>query len=307
MKPEDGLRRLGRITAPDLWPDIRRRSPRPEVVPGQPWSRFATIGLALAVAAGGIGLAAAAFLGGGETKPIAGPTASPTPTRPPPVVTTPWFGFGPEPPTHSDPWGAPTTLSLTCTKEGIELLSTEVPAQPDGVHVVVDNSGGATDLSSHMRGPRPVPGDRTLQFSLFYPDPDGFARVVTPWPPGPVEIACEFPGLDQRSETVHVTDPQRFWISAALACEETVPYERPADRTPSADLETAVRENVRGLLPADAILRAGYPQDPFPVPDMLVVRDGDPLAALSLPYYGEYEGWMPFVGEICVGSGIMGA
>jgi hypothetical protein len=103
-----------------------------------------------------------------------------------------------------------------------------------------------------------------------------------------------------------VTDPNGLWISDALACEETVPYERPA-RTPYADLEKAVRESVRGLLPTDEIMRAGYPQDPFPAATMLVVRDGDPVAAILLTYINSKWLWGPFIGEICVGSGIMGA
>ena len=298
MRAEGRLRDLDRLRAPDLWPEIRERLPSHDVTT-PPWSRVLTIGLALAVAAAGLGLAAVAFLGGPETRPVA--PASPTSTRPEITRPTPDFD-----PSHSDPWAAPTALSVTCTKERVEVLTTEVRAQPDGVHLVIDNAGGATHLLSDMKGPRPVPGDRTLRFSLFDPHPDGYTRVVANWPPGPVEIACEFPGLDQRSATVRVTDPNGLWISDALACEETVPYERESIIT-NADLVIAVRENVRGVLPTDDLVRAGYPQDPFAAAYMLVVRDGDPVAVLILPYVGSEEGWYPFIGEICVGSGIMGA
>jgi hypothetical protein len=297
MKPEDRLRRLGRITAPDLWSDIQGRPPRGE--PPRPGWRLVTIAVALAVAAAGLGLAAVAFLGDPQRRPLAPP--SPTTTRPEITRPTPDFH-----PSHSDPWGAPTALSVTCTKDGVEVLTTEVPAQPDGVHVVVDNSGGATHLLSDTKGPRPVPGDRTSRFDLFDPHPDGYTRTVANWPPGPVEIACEFPGLDQRSATVRVTDPSGLWISDALACEETVEFERESFLF-NADIEAAVRDNVRGVLPTDEIVRAGYPQDPFPAAYMLVVRDGDPVTVLILIYHGSEGGWYPFVGEICVGSGIMGA
>lgn len=302
MRPEDRLGELGRMPAPDLWPEIGSRQPSEEPA-GVRRSRLAAVAVGLAVAAAGLGLAAVAFLGDPGPRSVipASPPPSPTPTRP--AITPPSPGFEAS---HSDPWGAPTALSVTCTDEGIQLLSAQVPAQPDGVHVVWDNPGGATHLLDHMRGPPPVPSsDRTLTYRRD-PDPDGFTRVVAPWPPGPVEIACEAPGVDQRSETVHVTDPQGLWVSAALACGESVPYKR-RESTPYADLESAVRENVDGVLPTDEIVRAGYPQYTFPAASMLVVRDGNPVAVIILPYVFGEDFWIPLSGEICVGSGIMGA
>lgn len=302
MRPEDRLRELGRMTAPDLWPEIGSRQPSEERARAGP-SRLATVAVGLAVAAAGLGIAAVAFLGdpGRRSVTPGSPPPGPTPTRP--VIATPTPGFEGS---HSDPWGAPTALSVTCTDEGIQLLSAQVPAQLDGVHIVWDNPGGATHLLDHMRGPRPAPsGDRTLTYRRD-PDPDGLTRVVAPWPPGRVEIACEAPGVDQRSETVHVTDPQGLWISPALPCDETVLYER-RERTPYADVESAVRENIDGVLPTDEIVRAGYPQYTFPAASMLVVRDGNPVAIIILPYVFGEDFWIPLSGEICVGSGIMGA
>lgn len=269
----------------------------------RPGSRLLMVAVALAVAAAGLGVAAAAFLDGPEARPIAPPLPTPTPTRPAITTPSPDTHFHP---THSDQWGAPTTLSVTCTREpwGIEPLSTEVPAQPDGVHIVVDNAAGATHISSHMKGQPHVPtGGRTLRYSLLDPDPDGFSRLVATWPLGPVELACEAPGIEQRSETVRVTDPDGQWISAVLSCEETVPYDRER-RQPYADLEKNIRNNVSGVLPTDEIVRAGYPQDSFPAATMLVVRDGEPVAAITLLYIDGEAFWIPSYGEICRGSGI---
>jgi hypothetical protein len=268
------------------------------------WSRLLTVGVV--VAAAGLGVAAAAFLGGPEAQPIAPASPTPTPTRPAITTPSPDTQFDP---THSDPWGAPTTLSLTCTREpwGIEPLSTEVPAQPNGVHIVVDNAAAATHLSSHMKGQPHVPtGGRTLRYSLLDPDPDGFVRLVATWPPGPVELACEAPGIEQRSETVHVTDPDGQWISAVLPCEESVPYDRERSQ-PYADLEKNIRRNISGVLPTDEIVRAGYPQDSFPAATMLVVREGESVAAITLLYIDSEAFWIPSYGKICAGSGIMGA
>lgn len=72
----------------------------------------------------------------------------------------------------------------------------------------------------------------------------------------------------------------------------------------NADMEAAVRDNVRGVLPTDEIVRAGYPQDPDPSTAAIVVREGDPVAALLLIYVDSEGGWYPFIGDICRGSGI---
>jgi hypothetical protein len=263
----------------------------------RPWSRLLTVGVALAVAAG-VGLAAAAFLGRPEPTSDAPISPTPTPTRP--AITTPSPDIEAN---HSDAWGAPTALSVTCTREGIDLFSTEVPAQPDGVHIITDNPGGARIVHAHLKGPPPVGiHDETLSVGVR---PQGLARDIQAWPPGPVELSCHGQEINERRETVVVTDPQGLWISDALACEDAVPYDR--GHMPYADLERTVRENVSGLLLSDEIVRAGYPQDAFPAATLVVVRDGEPLATVMLIYIDSEDFWMPSTGEICVGSGIMGA
>ena len=262
----------------------------------RPGSGLLTVGIALAVAAG-MSLAAAALLGRPEATSDAPISPSPTPTRSPITTPTPDIDTN-----HSDPWGAPTALSISCTQDGIEVLSTDVPAQPDGVHIIVDNPGGARIVHAHLKGPPPVGiHDKTRSLGVRQ---QGLAREIQQWPPGPVELSCHGHGVDERMLAVDVIDPQGLWVSDGLACEETVPYDRPSDRTAYADLERTVRENVSGLLPRDEIARAGYPQDAFPAATLLVVRDGEPIAAIMLIYIDSEEFWIPSTGEICRGSGI---
>jgi hypothetical protein len=266
----------------------------------RPGSRLLIVGVALAVAAGVVvGLAAVAFLGGPEPGPAArtSPTPTTSPTTSPVTPVTPDIEAN-----HSDPWGAPTALSVTCTRKGIDLLSSEVPAQPDGVHIIVDNPGGARIMHAHLKGPPPVGiHDKTLSVGVR---PQGLAREIQSWPPGPVELSCHGQEINERRETVYVTDPQGLWVSDALACEETVPYDRSTGRMPYAELERTVREGVSRLLLSDEIVRAGYPQDAFPAATLLVVRDGEPLAAVTLIYIDSEDIWIPSTGEICRGSGI---
>lgn len=63
--PKQRFRSLDRIPAPDLWRDISRREPA-EIKLGPSWRRIAVAGLALLVAATGIGLATWAFVGNGN-------------------------------------------------------------------------------------------------------------------------------------------------------------------------------------------------------------------------------------------------
>jgi TolB protein len=69
---EGRLGRLGRTPAPDLWPDIERRSPgrqRPSVS----WVRFAVAAVALAVATAGVAVVVRAFVGEEDRRPSAAP------------------------------------------------------------------------------------------------------------------------------------------------------------------------------------------------------------------------------------------
>jgi hypothetical protein len=81
------FRYLSRVPAPDLWPDIERRTPRPEPVR----SRATVIAVALVLAAAGVAVVASAFLGDEprQTRPAQAAATPPAPVEPVVDVTLP--------------------------------------------------------------------------------------------------------------------------------------------------------------------------------------------------------------------------
>ena len=294
MKPEDRLRDLDLIDPPDQWADIMGRRPRLEP-PGHRGARAATIALALAVAAAGIGLAAAAFLW--ESEPTPPPRLGNVPSSSP--------GASPAPlpqrnPTHSDSWGDPQALNLTCRDGRTVIKSLRVPAQPDGVHILNRNPGGiAGALSIRVRG-----GEGPVD-SYGISLQSGLNRILLSLPPGPVYVRCDGKGFGQDRAQVDVTDPHGFWVSDQLRCDDSQPYDRSNDRMPRPDPFTAIRMDVRGVTAGDGVVRAGYPQDPWPTATMLVIRDGEAVAVNVVVYIWS-EGWIVGPGTACPGAGIGG-
>lgn len=78
---------MSRVPAPDLWPDIERRTPRPEPVR----SRATVIAVALVLAAAGVAVVASAFLGDKprQTRPAQPAPSPPAPVKPVVDVTLP--------------------------------------------------------------------------------------------------------------------------------------------------------------------------------------------------------------------------
>jgi DNA-binding beta-propeller fold protein YncE len=76
------FRNLSRVPAPDLWPDIERRTPRPEPVR----SRAMVIGVALVLAGAGVAVVASAFLGDDPRRPRPAQTAPSPPAPVEPIV-----------------------------------------------------------------------------------------------------------------------------------------------------------------------------------------------------------------------------
>ena len=304
MKPEDRLRDLDLIDPPDQWPDIVGRRPRLEP-PGHRGARAATIALALAVAAAGIGLAAVAFLW--ESEPTPPPRLGNVPSSSPEASPAP-FPSPQRNATHSDPWGDPRALHITCRDGTTVVASLRVPAQPDGVHILVRNpDGSAKGFHAFLTREQTWPSGHFDDYRV--PLEAGLNRVLLPLPPGPADVRCGGEGYATEQVPIDVRDPRGLWVANELPCEDTVPFVRRADRSAHPDVETAMRIDVPGVRPGDQIVKTGYPADRYPLPGtwtMLVVRDGEPVAAIIVVYADSENVWTVFTGQACAGSGIRG-
>lgn len=204
----------------------------------------------------------------------------------------------------------PAVADVVCTDEGVEVLTPEVAAQPDGVHLRIDNrtSGGpkefyvrGDDASSNQAG-NIRPGINTVNHHVG---------------PGPLHVGC-FDRLDapygdlEDFGTVTVVDPAGLWTPAELVCgaeakrrnvytDAAEPAERRYDPP---DYDAVARAWVDGLLPGDELERPGYPGTLWKAEPRSVVRDGERIASLTF-ITTRADKWRILVGA-CPGSGIEG-
>lgn len=186
------------------------------------------------------------------------------------------------PPEESDSGIAtrPEVARIVCEADGsTSVLTPEVVAQPDGVHVVVDNE--LDEPASLIGG---------LGFDV---DPGTSAWTVQVGP-GDRSVACWPFGDHGADETpalvpLHVLDTEGWFVPPAeLACgrqwSEIRDFVDLSSGLADHPVE-AVRDQANGLEPSDVleIHRAGYPEaDPGKEATVVVSRDGRPVVLASL-------------------------
>lgn len=177
----------------------------------------------------------------------------------------------------------PAVLEIVCHEDGsTELLDTDVRAQPDGVHMRVDNRAGEF-VSINGAG---------LDFS------EGVTEQTARTAPGEVKVAC-WPGSkhtepEPERQAVRIHDPDGYWVHAEMECprdpaiaETIIDY---ADDGSGAqgNPEDLARDDLKGLEPDDEISTVGYPEaEPRQI---AVERNEETVALLS---YGAAQkgGW----------------
>ncbi|MGH2806236.1 MAG: hypothetical protein ACRDKT_03075 [Actinomycetota bacterium] len=199
---------------------------------------------------------------------------------------------------HSSPSRAPApeVARVVCEKDGSTTLLTEsVVAQPDGVHVEVDNRTGE--------------GLSLNGFALDFGE--GTATQVANVPPGRIKVACYPFSMHRRPAPkglpFEIDDPNGYWVSPELECP-------PGDMIASAindflgdgpgeqgDPVELTRENLRGLKEDDVIERAGYPESTQAV--VRVVRDGNVIVTTNF-HQPEGGGWNMGGYQACDSAGI---
>ncbi|MEO8292698.1 MAG: hypothetical protein ABI635_06125 [Actinomycetota bacterium] len=219
------------------------------------------------------------------------------------VDSCPGSGIGPDaPPGAAGP--TPDTAVVRCVESRTEVSTPIVNAQADGLHLEVEDVGGAQAVT--------VVGGWELNRTFTVPVADQGVRtsIVVPVRPGLVQISCRsneqttpgepvIPYFDEPSERLQLQDPAGYFLPYAPSCDSS---DEVALDPPNRRLEPAgsayLRVNLSGIRDDDVIERAGYLEGRGDEGPWRVVRDGQVIAQVDYP---------SLVGITCRGSGITGA
>jgi len=191
---------------------------------------------------------------------------------------------------------APDVAEVACDGKTTQVLTPEVAAQSDGVHIHVTNTS---------------PQDLSLEFRDFGGDnaPVGNSEVVWPFPPGTVELRCMDPYLDNGVPAGYVTlgvvDQNGIYHPLALECVGGAvggfPSYAEGARGWEGDPVDIVREHGIGLLPSDDVSYAGYPKQQQP--QVRVVREGAVVGVFEF-FDDGHGGWLMSSYQACGDAGV---
>jgi hypothetical protein len=193
---------------------------------------------------------------------------------------------------------APTVAEITCDGSTTRVLTPEVEAQPDGVHVRVTNTS-STDLAIDFGE---VGGDNA---------PIGTHEVVWSFFPGQVRVGCWDPTVEREPSldaSFTVVDPNGYFVPSMLDCgggeavSGFVDYVEGATGWTGDPVDIA-REHALGLLPPDDVSYAGYPKQQQP--QVRVLRNGALIAVFDFSDDG-HGGWLMSSYQACADLGIGG-
>ena len=203
----------------------------------------------------------------------------------------------------------PDVARIICTEAGTTVLTPEVRVQPDGEHFAVDNQAGMDEVVIVHTGPN-VSADIDLS--------EATTHTFDALPPGDLQVGCftdhQLEAPFRPEELLHLdglvplrfTDPEALYVSPWLDCGEAYSdfgpfFARQGDEFDSD--EELIRSLVPGILPDDAIERAGYPGSATFQWAFRIVRDGQVVALIRLQrQMGDVQGVM--LASSCDGSGI---
>jgi hypothetical protein len=186
---------------------------------------------------------------------------------------------------------APLVAAFTCDGSTTSPADVSVTAGPAGVRIEVDNtSGEAMGFDEPLGGTNAPRGRHELE------DPDG----GTGWPLGPGDYAVKcVPNSATDPDaiagaTLHVVDPNGFWVSDRLQCTTDQEFGGVGDYPAGVDgepLDRAVHEALDGYaVPGDVIRPVGYPEA-FRR-QFALVRDGRNIVLATLLHLPD-DTWLP--------------
>ncbi len=201
-------------------------------------------------------------------------------------------------PTVEEP--LPSVAQVSCSDSGTQISTPVVQPQPDGVHIMVDNTTGA-DLGLRIQG---FGGDNA---------PVGTTEIVRPIPPGVYGLNCTTSSKAAEPttyQTFEVQDPQGIWVSTDLtSCMSASGIAAGSSTVSPAGIVgvqgtpvEVVTSTISGLLPTDLVEPAGYPSTTDEA-NVRVVRDGKVVATYHL-LPDDHGGWYIDSASACDGTGL---
>lgn len=206
------------------------------------------------------------------------------------------LGEGSVPPL-SEPSQTSNTARIVCDGSGSALVLTpRVEARPDGVHLVVDNQSKQEAIYvAQLPEGGSMSGDA----------PPGGSEHVEGWPPGKLQIGCDYEPSDPARATLTVGDGDGDYKTTELDCPSgggVTGFLDPAVDSPGStdDPVDLTRRRLSGRLEAnDVVELAGYPEREREKV-VRVVRDGRVTATVA--YRQQSQGrWLEDSVSNCVG------
>jgi hypothetical protein len=195
----------------------------------------------------------------------------------------------------------PDVLQIVCDSSGTQVLTPIVRAQPDGLHVLVDDRAGVGSVS--IRPTDPIYGDDVILSSASRGVQDEFFDEVAP---GAADVVCTGDFLrESEVDTLpwvrfEVVDPGGYFVSYGLDCSMSARHDI-ADVSGRGSAAELTRTAVDGILPTDRVEQAGYVEGERQN-WIRVVRSGSGVA--SLHFYERSRESRLISGSACAGSGI---
>jgi hypothetical protein len=206
----------------------------------------------------------------------------PTPPEP---ATFEVVDEGPSPSPDETRSATPDVAEVVCDDAGTHLLTPEVAAQPDGVHIRETRQDGAPVFF--------IPAPGSLRFSVS--GGEGVVENVYPLAPGTSRLVCPGGGRDPADESLYVSltvvDTDALWVTPVLGCPQEdvhamgiVEYSTPP-LGEVGDPLALVGKYLIGIRLDDVVELAGYPAATSP--GVVVVRDGETIAIVQLVDNGD--------------------
>lgn len=189
---------------------------------------------------------------------------------------------------------------VVCERDKVVLEDPVVRPRQDGVHILIDDPGGAWGVEFHHESMADGTAEGVQLKDMQTPDTSAMG-------PGTVVVGClpsshssyNDPGVPTAELTI--VDPDGLYVPWDLSCGFGEQFRMTIAASPNQDPAVMFR-SVPGVQPSDELKTPNYPGSPQFWPTYIVIRDGAEIARIGAPEIGQKD-WQLLV-NACPGSGI---